>query len=97
MRDALNGGEELGALGLERIDAYVVVNDEGQPEPEAADLNGLLLDVDAIQTILDDMRLCLVNPLLSVFADGIDVAIGNRAEETAQIDQFVEKADRKCS
>ena len=75
----------------------VVVHYQGQPQAQAADLNGLLLDVDAKEAILHDVLLGIVQPSRAFAPDRVHITVGNRSENPAEIHQLVEQSHRKST
>src|SRR5690606_36990794 len=79
-----------GPLGLGQALPEVVVHDEGEPEAQLAEADRLLLDVDAVERVLDDLVLEVVEVVGP--AGGIGL-LEDAVEDGACTDDLVEHAD----
>src|SRR2546425_7136696 len=87
--DAIDRAPELCWISRERIDAKIVIDDETQPEAQLANLNRLLLNVDAIKTVLNDFLFDALQPLRSFLTHRIDVAAGCCFDQPTQVKKLV--------
>ena len=96
LRDLADGSKESWAVNLlKRIDLKLVVHEEREPEPEAADFDGLLLEIDAEEGVLDVVGLGVLAPSAARSGGGVLVAVGGGLEDLVEGDEFVEQADGK--
>jgi hypothetical protein len=96
--DAVNRPGECLLVALKGVNAQFVVHEQAEPETEAADFDGLLLDVHAEEAVLDEVFLRLLSPVPLAFNDyGIAVAVGDGLENAEQADEFMEQTDRESA
>ena len=90
---SLDGAAELALFRREWIEAEVVVHDQAEPQSQAADLDRLLLNIHAKETVLDDLRLRFVKPFRTLTHDWVLITVSDCFQESAQVHQLVHKAD----
>ena len=93
--DVVNGVNEFAALGLEGINAQFVVHEQTEPKTEAADFDGLLLDVHTKKAALDEVFLGFLFPGIALAFDRVFIAVGDALENPAEGNQLVQQADRE--